>query len=320
MKIMHNNGFSKDECQGYRETVHGNLLKAIKALTEAARNFDIPLEEPDNIARADKVMEIDDEMILTVQKIWSPDFAHDIEKLWKDHGIQKTFARRNEFQLDDSTQYYMNDLERISKLDYVPTQEDVLRTRVKTTGVVEMQYKFKDQQNRVRVAQMMDVGGQRNERKKWIHCFEGVGAVIFVVAVSEYNQKCYEDGETPRLTYVIFELLITYYRESLDLFADTVNSKWFVDTPIILFLNKTDIFNEKIKQNPLTDLFPDYTGGSDPTEALDFIKNKFMEKNKYKNKPLACYATAATETKSLQSAFDAITNILSDTKPAKVPE
>lgn len=42
---------------------------------------------------------------------------------------------------------------------------------------------------------MFDVGGQRSERKKWIHCFEGVTAIIFIVAMSEYDLTLAEDQE-----------------------------------------------------------------------------------------------------------------------------
>ena len=83
---------------------------------------------------------------------------------------------------------------------------------------------------------MVDVGGQRNERKKWIHCFEGVTAVIFVAAISEYDQVLYEDGQTNRMV------------EALKLFEETCGLKWFVDTSFILFLNKRDLFDEKIKR------------------------------------------------------------------------
>ncbi|MEQ2167248.1 Guanine nucleotide-binding protein G(i) subunit alpha-2 [Goodea atripinnis] len=85
---------------------------------------------------------------------------------------------------------YLNDLERIAKLDYIPTQQDVLRTRVKTTGIVETHFTFKDLHFK-----MFDVGGQRSERKKWIHCFEGVTAIIFCVALSAYDLVLAEDEE-----------------------------------------------------------------------------------------------------------------------------
>lgn len=47
----------------------------------------------------------------------------------------------------------------------------------------------------VSVSRMFDVGGQRSERKKWIHCFEGVTSIIFCVALSDYDLVLAEDEE-----------------------------------------------------------------------------------------------------------------------------
>lgn len=48
--------------------------------------------------------------------------------------------------------------------------------------------------------------------------------------------------------------------ESMKLFDSICNNKWFVETSIILFLNKKDLFEEKISKSPLTICFPEYTG------------------------------------------------------------
>jgi hypothetical protein len=95
---------------------------------------------------------------------------------------------------------------------------------------------------------LVDVGGQRSERKKWIHCFQDVTAVVFCVAMSEYDLKLYEDETVNRMD------------ESLKLFDEICNSKWFTDVAIILFLNKSDIFREKIKKIDLSVCFADYKG------------------------------------------------------------
>jgi hypothetical protein len=98
---------------------------------------------------------------------------------------------------------------------------DVLRSRVKTTGITETTFQIGELKYR-----MFDVGGQRSERKKWIHCFENVTAIVFLVAISEYDQMLYEDESINRM------------QEALVLFDSICNSRWFVRTSIILFLNK----------------------------------------------------------------------------------
>ena len=81
---------------------------------------------------------------------------------------------------------------------------------------------------------MFDVGGQRSERKKWYRCFTGVTAIIFCTAMSEYDLVLEEDDEVNRMI------------ESMKLFDSICNNRWFTDTSIILFLNKKDLFEEKI--------------------------------------------------------------------------
>ena len=95
---------------------------------------------------------------------------------------------------------------------------------------------------------MFDVGGQRSERKKWIHCFDNVDCVLFVVAMSEYDQMLAEDRSVNRM------------QESLNLFEDIVNNEFFAEMPFIVFFNKKDLFEEKILRSPLTICFTEYAG------------------------------------------------------------
>ncbi|KAB7505941.1 Guanine nucleotide-binding protein G(o) subunit alpha, partial [Armadillidium nasatum] len=88
-------------------------------------------------------------------------------------------------------QSFLDDLDRLGGKEYQPTEQDILRTRVKTTGIVEVHFSFKNLNFK-----LFDVGGQRSERKKWIHCFEDVTAIIFCVAMSEYDQVLHEDETT----------------------------------------------------------------------------------------------------------------------------
>lgn len=146
---------------------------------------------------------------------------------------------------------------------------------------------------------MFDVGGQRSERKKWIHCFEGVTAIIFCVALSGYDLVLAEDEEMNRMV------------ESLKLFDSICNSKWFLETSIILFLNKKDLFEEKIQKSPLSMGFPDYTGGNTYDETSSFIQQKFENLNKRKDqKKIYTHFTCATDTSNIEFVFDAVTDVI----------
>ena len=96
-----------------------------------------------------------------LQKItFTPEIGQDIANILQDSAVQKAYARRNEYQLLDSADYYFSHIERISSPEYIPTEQDVLRCRVKTTGIVESEFDFGGFHFR-----MFDVGGQRNESK-----------------------------------------------------------------------------------------------------------------------------------------------------------
>ena len=129
-------------------------------------------------------------------------------------------------------------------LGWKPNDEDILLVRIRTTGFNDQTFDYEGVKLR-----MIDVGGQRAERKKWIHMFEGVNAVLFVVATSEYDQTLYEDGKTNRM------------QESIRVFSETCSNKHFNDSAIVLFLNKIDLFDMKFRQKKIpinaSGLFPD---------------------------------------------------------------
>ncbi|KAI1882255.1 hypothetical protein AGOR_G00248800 [Albula goreensis] len=270
MKIIHEAGYSEEECKQYKAVVYSNTIQSIIAIIRAMGRLKIDFSDA---IRAD-----------------------DARQLFVLAGSQKRacFGRSREYQLNDSAAYYLNDLDRISQATYIPTQQDVLRTRVKTTGIVETHFTFKDLHFK-----MFDVGGQRSERKKWIHCFEGVTAIIFCVALSDYDLVLAEDEEMNRM------------HESMKLFDSICNNKWFTDTSIILFLNKKDLFEEKIKRSPLTICYPEYAGSNTYEEAAAYIQCQFEDLNKRKDtKEIYTHFTCATDTKNVQFVFDAVTDVI----------
>lgn len=113
-----------------------------------------------------------------------------------------------------------------------------------------------------------------------------------MVALNEYDLRVYEDSTTNRM------------HESLKLFKEICNSQWFNDTPIILFLNKKDQFEVKIKQVDLSCCFPEYRGGKDYNQAITFIKERFLSLNENPNKPIYTHVTCATDRNCILFVFD----------------
>uniref|UniRef100_A0A3P8UDW9 Guanine nucleotide binding protein (G protein), alpha transducing activity polypeptide 1 n=1 Tax=Cynoglossus semilaevis TaxID=244447 RepID=A0A3P8UDW9_CYNSE len=183
--IIHQDGYSREECLEFIIIIYSNTLQSMMAIVKAMSTLNINFGHSDQQDDARKLMHIAD----TIEEGTMPKELSDIIlRLWKDTGIQACFDRASEYQLNDSAGY-LNDLERLIQPGYVPTEQDVLRSRVKTTGIIETQFGLKD------LNFMFDVGGQRSERKKWIHCFEGVTCIIFIAALSAYDMVLVEDDE-----------------------------------------------------------------------------------------------------------------------------
>ena len=130
-------------------------------------------------------------------------------------------------------------------------------------------------------------------------CFDGVQAIVFVVAISEYDLMLYEDMSVRRMD------------ESMQLFDEMCNSQLFIHIPLILFLNKSDLFREKLKTVDLSVCFPDYKGGADYDRACAFIKAKFESVNKQpQTKAIYPHITCATDTDNMSFVFDAVKDTL----------
>ena len=138
----------------------------------------------------------------------------------------------------------------------------------------------------------IDVGGQRNERRKWIHCFEDVMLLMFLTAVSEFDQVCEEDDVTNRM------------RESLNLFETILDYVYFEQTNVILFLNKKDVLEEKLKAGKqISKYFPEFPGPEgDYGAAIDFFKSEFLGRNEVEevDRKVYVHETCATDEQNIR--------------------
>jgi len=284
MKFLFMDGFNKEERDSYKGIIASNTVGSMRVLVAAAA--DVGIEIVEQKEAADRFM--NETSGTQFSGALTPAIGKDIKALWQDPAIKATYARAAEFQLNDSAAYYFDSVDRLVAPDYTVSQEDVLRSRTKTTGIIETEFDVQGTHFR-----MVDVGGQRSERKKWMYCFQDVTAVIFCVALSEYDLKLYEDDTTNRM------------HESLKLFKEICNTKWFANTSMILFLNKKDIFAEKITKIDLNVCFPEYTGGLNYDQASEFIRDTFLQQNETK-KQIYHHLTCATDTKNVEIVFLAV--------------
>lgn len=140
MKIIHETGYSHEECEQYRPVVYSNTIQSLMAIIRAMGQLRIDFGDPN---KADIARQFFTFASAAEEGELTPELVSLMKKLWCDPGVQQCFGRSREYQLNDSAAYYLNSLDRISHQNYVPTQQDVLRTRVKTTGIVETHFSFK---------------------------------------------------------------------------------------------------------------------------------------------------------------------------------
>jgi len=291
MKIIHGDGYTNEELISFKPTICDNLVHSMRAVLEAMGTLKINLGDSGNRVHVKAILTY---VEMSADQRMPPELVDAIKGLWRDSGVQECYRRANEYQLNDSASYYFDSIERISKPDFVPTQQDVLRSRVRTVGIIETTFRYKDL-----IYRMFDVGGQRSERRKWIECFDDVTAVIFVASLSGYDLKLFEDGITNRLN------------EALTLFDAICNNKFFKNTAMILFLNKTDLFSQKIARIPLKTYFPEYDGPEgDAAAAKRFILGLFKRLNKNPSKNIYEHFTCATDTGNIRHVFDAVSDII----------
>jgi len=218
--------------------------------------------------------------------------AHIIEAFWSSQTIREYVWRHgNSKNLNDSHIDFMNQVRTIASPRYVPSESDVLKARVRTTQVNVEKYLV----DRTEL-EVCDVGGQRSERRKWIGCFDNVTAVVFVAALSEYDQRLAEARTQNRMI------------EALNLFESIVNNEAFDGTPVMLFLNKKDIFKQKLSYSNIADVtfFSEYSGPKNDFDhgVLYFIQ-KFEERMGREFQDSFLHVTNATDSDAMEFVLNA---------------
>ncbi|KAH8928041.1 heterotrimeric G-protein alpha subunit (G-alpha, GPA3) [Atractiella rhizophila] len=325
MKIIHQGGYNKQELMQARLSIYSNLLESAQAIVMALADLQLELQDPANKEYASQILSyrlisldppvrfprrrlhresdasdssaeareepplphFDESVEHQEERSYlTPDIVRAIESVWHDPIIPLLLERGGyDWHMMDNAPHFLNRIKTIGQSDYVPSIEDVLKSRKKTTGLTETHF----QSGRL-IIHMVDVGGQRSERKKWINAFEDVTCIIFCVSLIEYDQVLREEARQNRL------------QESLDLFGMTIASRWFLRTAFMLFLNKSDLLPAKLKRAPFQSYFPSYDGGPKPGHVVNFLIDRFKELNVH-HRDLQFRVTVATDSQDTKTVF-----------------
>jgi len=280
MKILFSQGFTQEDRNYFHNVIIANLFFTLRSFLEGTKDRNI--EVGGDTDAIQKILDSEDD--------YTDDLWDAAVKLWSDPKFEEAYrANHLTLQIADSSIYFLENMNRIRHSDYLPSDNDILYCRTRTTGVTESIFHIDDAHFKI-----VDVGGQRSERKKWIHFFQDVTGVIFFVSLSEYDQALFEDANVNRM------------HESVLLFAEICASKWFTNSALVLFFNKTDLFRKKIEKIDLNVCFPEYKGGCNFDNAVSYLKKAFCTMNKNESKKIFVHLTCATDTQMISKVFASV--------------
>lgn len=293
MRLIHDVHFSPQEFEFYRQLAFSNIVHGMKQLLEALEDMELKLSEEmeKNAEILDEPPDVKDGQAFPME------YYEPLKELWADEVVQKAWHRGNEAALPDNLSYFFLHLERVFAKDYYPTEQDIIRCKARTIGITETIFKLRSHE-----MLMVDVGGQKSERRKWIHCFQDVTSILFLVSLSGYDQCLVEDKDANQM------------QDAMTIWDSICHSQWFRQTSIILFLNKDDIFKEKIKHSDIKNHFPDYDGEpGDYNAGRDYFRARFTKLSRKsgqaREREIYVHFTNATDTALLRVVMAAVEDI-----------
>eukprot|EP00485_Elphidium_margaritaceum_P023187 CAMPEP_0202711494 /NCGR_PEP_ID=MMETSP1385-20130828/23293_1 /ASSEMBLY_ACC=CAM_ASM_000861 /TAXON_ID=933848 /ORGANISM="Elphidium margaritaceum" /LENGTH=355 /DNA_ID=CAMNT_0049371241 /DNA_START=100 /DNA_END=1167 /DNA_ORIENTATION=+ len=296
LRTIHGEGFLDKDRIGFKDHIYSQVIEQMKSMNELYE--ELKEECPDEFGH----LQLSEEGQRAAQYVdyirndmdVDETVAQNIETLWQEPAMKEIFDNRAKLKIDDSSSYFFDEISRIAERAYIPTDRDILLVRHRTTGVIEQTFEIKGT-----MFHIFDVGGQKSERKKWIHCFESVTAVIFVAALSCYDEVMFEDDNQNAMI------------DSLILFEEICNLRWFIHTSMILFLNKKDLFETKIQKVPISVTFDEYDGPDEYDACVEYIKGLFEGRNMNPDeKQIYVHVTCATDKRNVEKVFGDVQHIV----------
>ncbi|KAI9509878.1 guanine nucleotide-binding protein alpha-2 subunit [Russula earlei] len=290
MRLIHRVPFSSQEVESFRQLIFNNLTHGLRYVLESMEDMELEVSPGNSgyIELIESAIDIRDGEVFPQQ------FYEPLRLLWSDKGVQQAWERGNEAALPENLGYFFTRLDRLFGPDYVPTEQDIVHCRARTIGITETVFHLRDHE-----MLMVDVGGQKSERRKWIHCFQDVTSILFLVSLSGYDQCLVEDKDANQM------------QDAMTIWDSICHSQWFKSTSIILFLNKDDLFRAKIRHSDIKTFFPDFDGeAGDANSGREYFKKRFarlaQKAGRSKDREIYIHITTATDTALLRVVMAAV--------------
>ncbi|PCH44939.1 G-alpha-domain-containing protein [Wolfiporia cocos MD-104 SS10] len=220
--------------------------------------------------------------------------GEDMIRLWNDETIQALLKAKN-LRLEDRSGFFLDSLDRVTSPRYVPTDDDILRARLKTLGITEYRFTIKEGAlgGISRDWRIFDVGGHRSLVTAWAPYFDDMNAILFLAPISCFDQTLEEDPNVNRL------------EDSVLLWKSIVANPLLARTTLVLFLNKIDIFKAKLQAGiKLGKYIVSYGNRPNDFESTSsYLRRKFAQIHRERSpepRSFYCHFTTVTDTKSTQ--------------------
>lgn len=260
MKNYWRGGFNLEERTEWVVLLRANTIQSIRYILEEMESFKIPLQHEENGSHAQYIFlhpthfKPDDKYPEGLEEV-----AIAVTQLWADAGVQEAFRRRQEYWLMDNVSYFANNAQQLFTRGYIPSQEDILRCRLRTIGITETRIDLGEV-----IVRLMDMGGVRSERKKWIHAFDNMDSVVFTVDTTSYCRRLIEDEEGNSMS------------ESFCLWEAIANSRYFTEVNFFLMFTKVDLLPETFELSPITQYFPQLQATVDSCGDMDQLIDSYL--------------------------------------------
>ncbi|KAF1997408.1 guanine nucleotide-binding protein-like protein alpha-3 subunit [Amniculicola lignicola CBS 123094] len=262
IKVLYAQGYPREERMGYIHVVRSTVRVLMHAIIDLLKDTGVNLSEDLNHDFAVLLHEVE---TVDMDRI-TPAAVQAVENIWHSGQFSNIFVKNFEIDFPQYASYFASEILRISDVDYIPSEADIIRLNHSMGGIKELRFSWDEID-----VHLFNISGYIPDqfRKRWFHQLEGATALIYTVDVSTYDRPYFGQATESALL------------DDFATFESWANSPKFAGSSIILLLNNFTRFREKMQHSPLSTFFPEYQEGPDPeVSARQYILRRFKDVNR----------------------------------------